>query len=248
MNPDLTNLNIPRRRVHARDGVVRYDYQVEMKSFAIASGSVSAGHLQAHVDALLGIVRRAVPTPPNACAACGAAPPGAPILVNGIASRLCAACVQALTSAAEQAQAEYDARPTRWVRAIPVGLGVGLLGSLAWAGIAIATNSMFWLLAIVVGAVVGLAAAKGGPLVQVFAAVVTVGSVVLGNILIYAHQVQQAVRAEGGEVDWGAFIRFIPEMLMEGGSDTAFAVGGGLIGAISAVARTGRAKLTVDFT
>lgn len=251
VNADLQQLGVPQKRIQVSDGMLCYEYAPsEMKSFSLSGASVSSEGLQSHVDALLGAVRRAVPAPPNVCASCGSANPGEPILVNGLATRICDACIENVTSAAEQAQAAYDALPTRWGLAVPVGLGVGLLGSLAWAGIAIGTNSMFWLLAIGVGIAVGVAtvkaAGKGGRLVQLFAAMVTVASVVFGNILIYAYQVNEAVQAEGEEVDWLAFITYIPQMLVAGGSDTAFAIGGGLIGAFSAVARTGRAKLTVD--
>ncbi|MGD8451467.1 MAG: hypothetical protein PVJ57_06580 [Phycisphaerae bacterium] len=152
-------------------------------------------------------------------------------------------------AAGEEAQAAYDARPTRVTLAIVAAAVTGLVGAAIWAFVAIKFEMMFWLLAIGIGVAIGVATAKaagkGGWLVQFISIVATVVSVVAGNVMVYAYGWSQASAEEGIPVDWPMFVRYIPEMLVEGGSDTLFALGGGLIGAFYAARLAGREKLEV---
>ena len=80
------------------------------------------------------------------------------------------------------------------------------VAALAWAGIAVATNRMFWAVAIGSGALIGYCTSRvvgrGGIAVQGVTGVFTVISVLLGQALFLAWQVHQHAQARGLKVDW----------------------------------------------
>jgi len=123
------------------------------------------------------------------------------------------------------------------------------VAALAWAGIAVATNRMFWAVAIGSGALIGYCTSRvvgrGGIAVQGVTGVFTVISVLLGQALFLAWQVHQHAQARGLKVDWKVFTAYIPSLLWADTGSTLFALGGGLLGAYYAVKRAAKPKLEV---
>jgi len=105
----------------------------------------------------------------------------------------------------------------------------------------IATNKMWWLLAILTGVMVGYAAmkgaGKGGPVVQAIAAAVTIVSVLAGLLGFIGYQAHQNVTAKGQVIDWSLFLALSPRILIDAGQDSIFSLAGGLFGAVYAVRR-----------
>jgi hypothetical protein len=138
---------------------------------------------------------------------------------------------------------------TRTGLAVAAAVATGLAGAAVWAGAGFGTGRMFWMLAIVIGVGVGIAtskaAGKGGPFVQCVSVIVAMFAVLARSILMNACHVNQEAGEEGAMIDRAAFAAAIPATLVETGSDTAFAVGGGLIGAFCAARATGRKKFAV---
>jgi hypothetical protein len=226
---ELAGKKIKAKAVTVKDGAAVYRHAKAM--FSTPSPEAIAGE----VDALVSAVKLAGPPPAAQCRVCGGAGGVDPILVNGLVDRVCPGCVERLQHEAKKAAEEYEKRPLNLPFALVTAAVLAVIGALAWAGLTIATNKMYWLVAIGVGALIGVgtakAAGKGGLPVQVIGAVFTVASVLLGQVLITAWFVSQTAKKLGGTVDWGKFISNIPDILVEGGSDTVFALAGGLLGA-----------------
>jgi hypothetical protein len=126
---------------------------------------------------------------------------------------------------------------------------LAVAGAAAWAGIAIATHRVFWLVAIGVGLAIGWvttrAAGKAGRAVQILGGVATVISVLLGELFLVAYHLQGQARRGGQQVDWVAFFSAAPSILWQLGGETLFALGGGLIGAWYAARLSARPKIEV---
>jgi hypothetical protein len=118
-----------------------------------------------------------------------------------------------------------------------------------YGGVMIATNSMYWVLAILSGVMVGWAAVKGagkaGVVVQAIAGVVTVASVLAGLLLFIAYAVDKKFAADGNTVNWVAFVKETPHLLVAAGRDTIFSLVGGLIGAFYAIRKARPPSFTV---
>ncbi len=244
-DPQLKAHGIRAKQVVAKSGVATY------KIAGSALGAFKAERVHDVADALLATVQTVVPPPPDACIACGAASPGTPALIDGTATRMCSACVRRLQEQSQAAQEAYDALPTQYGRAIPAGLAAGLVGAALWATIGIVTGYMTWLLAIGIGLGVGWVtprtAGKGGRVIQGICILVTVVSVLAGNIMMYAYWAEQKARAEGGQVHWDWFMSELPKLVLgDGLRDTVFGVGAGCLGASYAARGAARRKLTVD--
>ncbi len=247
-DPGLAAGGIKPKRVTVDGGLLTHDHGPKMQTGQL-TGSFNVDQLRQAVAALLGVVRRTVPVPAPGCRVCGNRTPVAPMLVNGAVDRMCPSCVSELQTAAVEAQAAYDARPIRFVPAVLAAVVVAALGAALWAGVVVATERMFWLLAIGIGGAIGVitakAAGRGGLVVQAMAIVASVISTLAGNVAYVAYHIQKEATEEGAAVDWAAFLGAVPSILVAGGSDTLFALGGGLIGAFYAARQTGRQKIEV---
>ena len=71
----------------------------------------------------------------------------------------------------------------------------------------------------------------------------TLVSVLLGELLLVGYHLQQQAQRSGQQVDWAAFATAAPNILWRLGGETAFAVGGGLLGAWYATRMAARPKL-----
>ncbi|HEY6909160.1 MAG TPA: hypothetical protein VI356_07310 [Myxococcales bacterium] len=190
------------------------------------------------VRAVLEALKRAVPDNRKVCRECGAA--GAePALLRGKVDRVCGACAERLEQEAVEVRKAYAARPVNLPLGLVASLVAGAAGAVVYGGAMIATNKMYWVLAILTGVMVGWAAVKGagkaGVVVQAMAGMVTLASVLAGLVVFIGWIVNQRVEAAGNHVDWTLFVRRTPQLLWDSGTDTLFSLAGGLLGAFYAI-------------
>jgi hypothetical protein len=212
-------------------------------------GSVPADAVASEVEGLLRAVKRVAAPPPASCTLCGGSTGGELVLRYGVVDRVCPSCIERLQQEMKLASARYEDLPMNLPLAVLVAAVLAVVSAVVWAGIAIATNRMFWAIAIGSGLVIGWgatrAAGRGGLPVQVVGALSTVLSVLLGQVFFIAWHVNQHAQSRGWRVDWNAFAALVPGLLWETGEDTLFALGGGVLGAYYAIRRAGQPKLEV---
>lgn len=225
----------------------------DLVTIKISRGFVRRPDAEAVVQAfesVLDIVKSQVEPGEPICNGCEEAFGGPPILINGVVHRMCPSCVEDLHQAADEARAAYDALPLNLPLTIATAAILAVVGAAIWAGIAVGLSGMFWMVAIGIGALIGFgtskAAGKGAVIVQVIGGAFTVISMLLGEVVTYGYYAQKAAAQEGFEIDWLMFLQATPEILMETPGDTAFALGGGLIGAFYAAKMGAKPNLAVD--
>jgi len=171
------------------------------------------------------------------------------MLLNDVVDRVCPSCIERLRHDVRRASQQYDDLPLNLPLAVMTAAVTAAVAALAWAGIAVATNRMFWAVAIGSGALIGYCTTRvvgrGGIAVQGVTGVFTVISVLLGQALFLAWQVHKHAQARGLKVDWKVFTAYIPSLLWADTGSTLFALGGGLLGAYYAVKRAAKPKLEV---
>jgi hypothetical protein len=190
------------------------------------------------VRAVVEVLKRAVPDNRIVCRECGAAN-AEPALLRGKVDRVCGTCAERLEQEAVEVQKAYAARPLNLPLGLAASMVAGAAGAVVYGGAMIATNKMYWVLAILTGVMVGWAAVKGsgkaGVVVQAMAGLVTVASVLAGLVVFIAWIVNSKFQAAGNTVDWMAFIRQTPHLLWVSGEDAVFSLVAGLVGAFYAI-------------
>jgi len=135
------------------------------------------------------------------------------VLVNEVPMMMCATCQQRLSAEGEMAERTYEMSEARHLPGLALGLVAALVGAVAWAAIEAVTNRIFAAAAIGIGALVAWTYKRGAGRVdaagRVIAAALTIVSVVLGEIMIYAWMVMKA-RPEIGfnlEAGWYVYLK-----------------------------------------
>ncbi|MFL5414908.1 MAG: hypothetical protein ACJ78Y_02855 [Myxococcales bacterium] len=192
--------------------------------------------------AVLQVLAAVSTAPAPTCRLCGSETGAEPVLWDGIVDLVCPACVARVEEDAQHAAAEYRSRAANWPLGFVCAISAGAVGAVLHAGVMTATGRMFWVLTIVSGMMVGVAAAigagKGGPAVQAMAAIVTVVSVLAGELGYFAYQLNQIVTARGGSVDWVLFMASSPMLLVGAWMNTLFSLLSGLAAAWVAIRYT----------
>lgn len=162
--------------------------------------------IRAWVEVLLAAVARATPAFAGRCESCTGSASGY-VLVDGLPTLLCPPCQQRLRFEGEMAERSYDLIETRHLRGLAFAVPAALAGGMAWGGIAALTERIFAAAAIGIGALVAWAYRQGAGRVdragQLLASVLTLASVVFGEILLYAFWVMRAQPQLGFRVDLG---------------------------------------------
>jgi len=238
--PGLAESGVKPRAVEVKDGLAVFRHMKPMMR------TPAPEDVAAEVEALVKAVKSAVPSPVAGCRLCKGSGAQEPILLNGVVDRVCPSCIERLRHEAKRAEEAYENKPMNLPFALLAAAVLAAIGAIVWAGLAVATGSMYWAVGIGIGALVGFgtlkAAGKGGLPVQLIGAVFSVASVLLGQLLFVAYHVQKDVREAGEEFDWAAFFADSIEILKAGGSDTVFALVAGLIGALIAIQAASRPK------
>jgi hypothetical protein len=238
---EVASKGVKPRRVKVEDGLVIHRHPV------VFFQRPRAEAVTGEVEALLRAVQTASAPAPARCRFCGGDGGAEPVLLNDVVDRVCPACAERMGHEVRQAIERYDAAPTNLPLAVLAAAILAVVGAIGWAGSAIATGRVFWLVAIGAGLLIGWgttrAAGKGEPLTQGLGAAFTVASVLLGELLLVAYHVQQQARRASQRVDWVAFAASAPTILWQLGGETLFALIGGLIGAWYATRWAARPKI-----
>jgi hypothetical protein len=169
-----------------------------------------AEHVASWVDVLVAAVARATPVFDGRCESCGAGVVRHYVVVDDLPMMMCAACQQRLRAEGEMADRTYDMIEIRHAAGAARALAAAAGGAVAWAAIGALTERMFAAAAIGIGALVAWAYRKGAGRVdhagRVIAAALTLSSVVLGEILLYAWWVAKANPAVGFRLDAGWYV------------------------------------------
>jgi hypothetical protein len=212
--------------------------------------SLSAETIAAEFESLFRAVKGAAPAPPAGCRECRSSNGAEPILLNGVVDRVCPTCIERLQQEAKLNAARYESLPMNMPLAVVVAAVLAVASAGVWAAIAIATNRMFWAIAVGSGLVIGWgttrAAGKGGLPVQLTGALFTVLAVLLGEVFFIAWLVNEYAQSRGANIDWNDFAARVPGLLWDSGADTLFALGGGLLGAWYAIGKASKPNLAVS--
>jgi hypothetical protein len=172
-----------------------------------------AGQLQSWVDALIVAVTRTTPRFDGRCEVCATGAATRYVLVNEVPMMMCATCQQRLSAEGEMAERTYEMTEARHLPGLALGLVAALGGAVAWAAIEVLTNRIFAAAAVGIGALVAWTYKRGAGRVdaagRVIAGGLTLVSVVLGEIMIYAWMVMKA-RPEIGfnlEAGWYVYVK-----------------------------------------
>jgi hypothetical protein len=142
------------------------------------------------VERLLGALQRAGLRHDPLCEDCRQRSVDNYVLVDGIPVRLCTSCQQARSSAGDMAERSYEMKEANYARGLLFAAGGVVAGALVWAALAVATQRMFALIGIGIGALVAFAYKVGAGKVDVsgraIAAVLSVVSVILGDVVFVA--------------------------------------------------------------
>jgi hypothetical protein len=191
----------------------------------------SAEKIAALVRAMADVVARTVGEMGPQCKSCGR--PDAPImLVNHTPMHICEPCAEALQAQGSVAAQAYAQKRPNLPLGLLFGMGAGLVSALAWGLLSFLTERIFLIVAIGIGLFVGWAVHRGmGKFTwigQVAAALITLGSVLLGDLLYITFLLMR----EGADF-LSAFLAVLIGLgIVFSESDTWFSLFFGLIGAL----------------
>lgn len=164
------------------------------------------------------------------CEVCGSSAPDI-VLRNGIPGHYCTGCRQKAEVEGSAAEQEYSAAPANLPRGILFGVAAALVGAVAWGGVAYLLNRIFLWGAILIGLLIGYAVHTGMRKINaagnVLAAVLTVASVMAGDMFFYALSAMKEL-----ELPFDASLQVVYahfwelEMGQDGLFSTLFALGG----------------------
>lgn len=146
----------------------------------------SAEKIAALARAMAEVVARTVGEMGPQCKFCGR--PDAPIiLVNNAPMHVCKPCTEALLTKGDLVAQAYAQKRPNLPLGLLFGVGAGLVSALAWGVLSLLTERIFMIVAVGIGLFVGWALHRGmGKFTwvgQVAAALITLGSVLLGDLL-----------------------------------------------------------------
>ncbi len=156
---------------------------------------------RAWVETLLGAVGRATPKFDGRCESCSTGSVSTYVLVDGVPMMLCGSCRQRMRAEGEMAERAYDMQDASHATGALFALGASFAGAVVWALLEMLTGRIFAALAIGIGALVAWAYRKGAGRVdgvgRVIAGVLTLGAVVMGDVLIIAISMMTQPNAHG---------------------------------------------------
>jgi hypothetical protein len=140
------------------------------------------------VETLLSAVGRATQPFDGHCEKCHAASVRGFVLVDSIPTILCGTCQQRLLAEGDLAERSYDLQTANHLGGSILGLCAAFVGAVVWAAVEVMTGYIYAALAMAMGLAVARAYRRGAGRIdglgRVIGAALTLGSVVLGDILI----------------------------------------------------------------
>lgn len=197
----------------------------------------NAAKIRDWVERLVQTVSRWTAPFQGRCESCNSAQVDRFVLFEGVPVLMCSACRDRLSMEGHMAQQRYDEEEANYTLGIAYGVMAAIVGGAIWALIAAWTGRIFAALAIGIGFIVALGYKLGAKKVdrigQIFGAVLTLASVVLGMIFFYAYQVMAYKPELGFRLDAGVWV-FL-KVLEESPADIILPLFFGAIGAFVAV-------------
>jgi hypothetical protein len=142
------------------------------------------------VDALVAAVSRASAGFDGRCEDCHTASVNGFVLVDELPMFLCSSCQQRRATEGDMASRAYDMQEASHARGSLFGAGAALVGAGLWAALAVGTQHIWGAAAVGIGALVAWAYRMGAGKVdgagRWIAALLTTGSMVLGDMLFYS--------------------------------------------------------------
>jgi hypothetical protein len=139
--------------------------------------------------ALAEALKQATPGFDARCEGCQKTSVSEILLLNGVPVRYCELCQQQMHADLDKAGMDYEALPVDPVKGLAYGLGAMFVGALAWGLVAYWLERIFLYGAILIGYLVARAVHAGMGKIermgQVLVVVLTIVSVVLGDIIFY---------------------------------------------------------------
>lgn len=234
--PELKQAGIRKKFLEVTDGMLFLNVIKGITGFPKVEEF--AGKMEVIIHAL-----KNVAAPPGLkCRICGRTSVDHPILINGIIDRVCPGCIEKLEAETRDRQTSYDTLPINIPLTLVVASLLCIVGAAAYGGMIIATNKMFWIVAIGIGILIakgtGKAAGRMGIQIQIISGLFTVISVLLGLAFCAGYVLHKHALNEGYNVNWLAFLKNLPMILVSMKTDALFSLGGGLIGAYYATRYT----------
>jgi hypothetical protein len=178
--PELAHAGIKTKALEIGGGMLMLNFTKGIRGFP------KVDEFSRKMEVLVQALKSMVPSPGLKCRVCGQAAVDQPVLINGLVDRACAGCIEKLDAETRDLQAAYDSLPMNIPLAILAGAVLAIVGAAVYGGIMIATNRMFWILAIGIGILIGKGAGKAagrlGLEIQAISGLFTIASVLLGLV------------------------------------------------------------------
>lgn len=191
---------------------------------------LTRSRLVSDVNLLLEILEEVELSPPDPRCDCET-PVEEPLSLNGFATYLCDACLRALEREVASARRAIEEWSLDWRGALRGGALACGACALTWFMVLAVTGYMHGLLAAGFGVAIGVTTRKGagtGSLgVSLLSAGFTLAAIALGQLAFTAQELSIA----GGYTSTLALVLDLPLIAFASGSDWAFALGAGLVGA-----------------
>jgi hypothetical protein len=204
-----------------------------------------AAQVREWVDTLVEAVARATPPFDGRCESCGSGGVRPYVLVDDLPVLMCATCQHRLSAEGDMAERTYEMIEVRHLSGALLALAAVAAGAVVWAALGALTQRIYSAVAIGIGALVAWTYRRGAGRVdhagRAIAAVLTLGSVVLGEILLYAWWVAKANPDVGFRLDAGVYV-FMKTWAESPGQEIASMVFG-LVGAWFATQALERPKV-----
>jgi hypothetical protein len=161
-------------------------------------GKPNAQKIADLVPPLLEAVKKVTPGFAGKCEVCKSASTPEISLRSGVPGYYCPSCQQKIQMELSAAGQAYEEKSINYVNGVVFGVLAALAGSLAWGGIAFLANRIFLWGAILIGGMVAWAVVKGAgkvaPLIHVLIGVLTLASVLFGDVLFFTFMVMKEMK------------------------------------------------------
>jgi len=239
--PGLAQAGIKKKALEVSDGMLIFNAARGITGFS------KADEFARKMELLAETLKNIVSSPGLKCRICGRTKVDQPVLINGLVDRACPGCIEKLDAETRQLQASYEALPMNIPLAILVAAVLCIVGAFVYGGIIIATDRMYWLIAIVIGILIGKGAGKAarrlGWEIQVLSGLFTIISVLLGLLFYAGYELHTHALKQGLTVNWTIFLNNTLRILVSMKSNAMFSLGGGLLGAYYATRYTRKPKI-----
>ncbi len=204
-----------------------------------------ASKLQGWLEQLTGVLAQTCRAFQSRCETCGRSVGQRFVMVDGLPTYLCESCQQDLAQKGRMAEQAYDEGEANRLLGTFYGMWASLVGGVLWGLISFSTRRMFALVAIGIGMLVGMAYRYGAKKMDLagraIGVVLTLGGVVLGDVLFYALALTRLEPQPGFHLEAGWTMFW--QMLAKGSGSVIVSLLFGVVGSLYTVRVLARPKL-----